>query len=510
MDVEQLRQIPSVESILHWDSVAPWIERLGRTTVVREVRAVVEEIRQEIRGGRLAQGPHAIRGESTPGDRSEYPTGGTPAARGPGEQEVSPASSTSAEGSIVVAQELERRLRTRFEALDRPSLRRVINATGVILHTNLGRAPLSAAALRALQDIGATYSNLEYDLAQGERGRREAHCQDLLRRLLNVEAALIVNNNAAAVLLVLNTLAEGGEVIVSRGELIEIGGAFRLPEIMAKSGALLREVGTTNRTRLDDYERVITDRTRLILRAHRSNFRIIGFTERPSLEDLVALAHRYGLPCYEDLGSGCLVDLSLWGISDEPIVAHSVAAGVDVCSFSGDKLLGGPQAGIIVGRAAILERLARNPLMRALRPDKLTLAALEATLRAYLTGQIEQIPVLRMIALTPEQLRRRARAFVARLRRTCGETFHVRLKEGVSVTGGGSAPEVGLRTTLVALRHQHLPTAELEARLRAANPPIIARIEEDELLLDLRTVSPEEEKEILRVLQESLAHARAK
>jgi len=477
MDTERLRAIPSVESILRWASVAPWIERLGRTTVVREVRAVVEEIREEIRTGRFT---------------------------------VVSASSTSAEGSDAVPQELERRLRARFEALERPSLRRVINATGVILHTNLGRAPLSTAALRAIHDIGAAYSNLEYDLVRGERGRREAHCQDLLRRLLDVEAALIVNNNAAAVLLVLNTLAEGGEVIVSRGELIEIGGAFRLPEIMAKSGALLREVGTTNRTRLDDYERAITDRTRLILRAHWSNFRIIGFTERPSLKDLVALAHRHGLPCYEDLGSGCLVDLSPWGISDEPTVPHSLADGVDVCSFSGDKLLGGPQAGIIVGRAAILERLARNPLMRAVRPDKLTLAALEATLRAYLTGQIEQIPVLRMIALTPEQLRRRARTFATRLRRTCGEALRVRLREGASVTGGGSAPEVGLRTTLVALRHQHLPTPELEARLRAANPPIIARIEGDELLLDLRTVPPEEEKEILRVLQELLAHAQAK
>ncbi len=476
MGVEQLRRIPSVESILRWASVAPWIERLGRTTVVREVRAVVEEIREEIRTGRFT---------------------------------VVSASSTSAEGSDAVPQELERRLRARFEALERPSLRRVINATGVILHTNLGRAPLSAAALRAIHDIGAAYSNLEYDLAQGERGRREAHCQDLLRRLLDVEAALIVNNNAAAVLLVLNTLAEGGEVIVSRSELIEIGGAFRLPEIMAKSGAFLREVGTTNRTRLEDYERAITDRTRLLLRAHWSNFRIIGFTERPPLKDLVALAHRYGLPCYEDLGSGCLVDLSPWGISDEPTVSHSLADGVDVCSFSGDKLLGGPQAGIIVGRAAILERLARNPLMRAVRPDKLTLAALEATLRAYLAGQIEQIPVLRMIALTPEQLRRRARTFATRLRRACGGAFHVRLREGASVTGGGSAPEVGLRTTLVALRHQHIPTSELEARLRAANPPIIARIEEDELLLDLRTVSPEEEKEILRALQELPAYALA-
>lgn len=453
--VERLRAIPSVESILRWPWVAPWIERLGRAVVVREVRTVAEALRRELRAGQFVED---------------------------------------------VPREIEQRVRGRLEALERPSLRRVINATGVILHTNLGRAPLSTAALQAIERIGAAYSNLEYDLARGERGRREAHCQEALRRLLDVEAALVVNNNAAAVLLVLNTLAEGGEVLVSRGELIEIGGAFRLPEIMAKSGAILREVGTTNRTRLDDYERAITERARLILRAHWSNFRIVGFTERPALRDLVALAHRHGLPCYEDLGSGCFVDLKPWGIPDEPTVAHSLAEGVDVCSFSGDKLLGGPQAGIIVGRATIIERLARNPLMRVVRPDKLTLAALEATLRAYLAGRIEEIPVLRMIALTPEYLRRRARSFARRLRRTCGEAFHLRLRDGLSVIGGGSAPEVGLRTTLVALRHERLSAHELETRLRAADPPIIARIEQDEVLLDLRTVAPEEERFILQTL----------
>jgi L-seryl-tRNA(Ser) seleniumtransferase len=462
MGVEQLRAIPSVESILRWASVAPWIERFGRPVIVREVRAVADELRRDLRAG------HPVED---------------------------------------VRREIERRLGARLEMLERPSLRRVINATGVILHTNLGRAPLSPAALQAIAHIGAAYSNLEYDLARGERGRREVHCQDVLRRLLDVEAALVVNNNAAAVLLVLNTLAEGGEVLVSRGELIEIGGAFRLPEIMAKSGAILREVGTTNRTRLDDYERAITERTRLILRAHWSNFRIVGFTERPPLRELVALARRYGVPCYEDLGSGGMVDLRPWGISDEPTVAQSLADGVDVCSFSGDKLLGGPQAGIIVGRAAILERLARNPLMRVVRPDKLTLAALEATLRAYLAGRIQEIPVLRMIALTPEQLRRRARAFARRLRQACATAFHVRVRDGLSVTGGGSAPEVGLRTTLVAVRHERLPAHEVEARLRAADPPIIARIEEGEVLFDLRTVSPEEEKLILHALSTIAASA---
>jgi len=458
MVVERLRAIPSVESILRWTSIAAWVERLGRAAVVREVRAVTEELRRELRAGHLVMAQEDV------------------------------------------PREIERRVRARLEAVERPSLRRVINATGVILHTNLGRAPLSAAALRAIERVGAGYSNLEYDLLRGERGRREVHCQDVLRRLLDVEAALVVNNNAAAVLLVLNTLAEGGEVLVSRGELIEIGGAFRLPEIMAKSGAILREVGTTNRTRLEDYERALTERTRLILRAHWSNFRIIGFTERPPLRDLVALAHRHGLPCYEDLGSGCFVDLRPWGVPDEPTVAHSLAEGVDVCSFSGDKLLGGPQAGIIVGRAAIIERLARNPLMRVVRPDKLTLAALEATLRAYLAGRLEEIPVLRMIALTPEQLRRRARAFARRLRRMCGDVFQVRLKDSASVTGGGSAPEVGLPTTLIALRHERLSAHDLEARLRAAEPPIITRIEEDEVLLDLRTVAPEEETLVLRAL----------
>ncbi len=456
MVVERLRAIPSVEAILHWDSVAPWIERLGRNVVVDEVRAVTEEVRGEIRAGRLTL--------------KEIP------------------------------REIERRLRARLEAFEHPSLRRVINATGVILHTNLGRAPLGRAALSALERIGGAYSNLEYDLARGERGRREVHCQDVLSRLLGVEAALVVNNNAAAVLLVLNTLAEGGEVIVSRGELIEIGGAFRLPEIMEKSGAILREVGTTNRTRLSDYERAITDRTRLILRAHWSNFRIIGFTERPSLRDLVALAHRHGLPCYEDLGSGCLVDLSPWGIPDEPAVPRALAEGVDVCSFSGDKVLGGPQAGIIVGRREIIERLARNPLMRVVRPDKLTLAALEATLRLYVSGRTEDIPALRMIAMSPSELRRRAQRLARQVKRAVGEMLRVRLREGTSVIGGGAAPEAKLPTTLIAVAHPELSAEELEARLRAHDPPIIARIEQEEVVLDLRAVFPEEEREVVRAL----------
>lgn len=459
MRTETLRAIPSIDAIVHWPAVQEFVSRLGPDLVTQAVRAVVEEVRGEILAGR---------GFSTPED---------------------------------LRREIEARVTRSCQKIESPSLRRVINATGVIIHTNLGRAPLSADALAALEEIGMHYSNLEYDLEAGRRGNREIHCQEILRQLLGVEAALVVNNNAAAVFLVLNTLAEGGEVIVSRGELVEIGGSFRLPEIMEKSGAILREVGTTNRTRLSDYRRAISERTRLILRVHRSNFRIVGFTEQPDLSDLVALAHECGLPCFEDLGSGCLVDLSPWGIADEPTVAHSLSMGVDLCSFSGDKLLGGPQAGIIVGRASLIEKIKRNPLMRAVRPDKLTFAALEATLRSYLRGSSEQeIPVLRMIVLSPAALRRRAQRFVQRARRMGDSRWRFSLRPGYSVTGGGSAPETRLDTTLIAVHRDDLSANELAKKLRDAQPPVIARIEDDRLVLDLRTVQPDEERLLLDVL----------
>lgn len=372
-----------------------------------------------------------------------------------------------------------------LEALARPSLRRVINATGVILHTNLGRAPLPALSAQGW------YSNLEYDLDSGRRGRRDVHTAALLDRLLGARS-IVVNNNAAAVFLVLHALAgDGGEVIVSRGELIEIGDGFRIPEIMARSGARLVEVGTTNRTRIEDYRGAITGRTRLLMRVHPSNFHIAGFTGRPELKELAALGGEFGLPVYEDLGSGCMKDLREYGV-DEPPARASLDAGVDLVSFSGDKLLGGPQAGIIAGGSELVERCRRNPMFRALRVDKLTISALETALRHYLLEQWERLPVFRMLMQTPEELRARAESFAA--------AVGADVVEGESLLGGGSTPEKTLPSWLVALRGG---AVELERRLRAADPPVIARIEKDRLLLDLRTVAPEEEAELARIVNEA-------
>jgi len=370
--------------------------------------------------------------------------------------------------------------------LTRPSLGRVINATGVILHTNLGRAPLPA-----YQPIPA-YSNLEFDLATGRRGKRDAHVGGLLERLLGAPA-IAVNNNAAAVFLALHELAAGLEVLVSRGELIEIGDGFRIPDIMARSGAVVREVGATNRTHLEDYREAITPRTRLILRVHPSNFRIGGFTSRPELGELVALGKERGVPVYEDLGSGCLIDLSAHGV-DEPLAAKSLQAGVDLVSFSGDKLLGGPQAGIIAGKSDLLARLRRNPMFRTFRLDKLVLQALETTLRLFVLGDHNRIPVLRMISLSAEEIRARAEAVITRL-----GGLEAELIPGESVVGGGSTPGQSLPTWLIAVTSES-PGA-LERKLRSAEPPVLARIEKDRLLVDLRTVQPEEVEELVAALQ---------
>ncbi len=395
-------------------------------------------------------------------------------------------------------EEIERRLEARAERLARPSLRRVINATGVIIHTNLGRAPLARAALDAITDVGAHYSNLEYDLNRGERGKRESHCRELLARLTGSESAIVANNNAAAVLLVLNTLAEGGEVIVSRGELIEIGGSFRIPDVMEKSGARLREVGTTNRTRIEDFERAINENTRLILRVHPSNYRIIGFTERPSVNEIADLARRAGIPSFEDLGSGCLVDLAPYGVKDEPVVAESLKAGIDVVSFSGDKMLGGPQAGIIAGSRAIIDRVRKNPLMRALRVDKMTYAAIEATLRLYERGAAEsEIPVIQAIAMSRDEIQARAARLAQSISHASGDRLKATLEDGDSVIGGGSAPEVKLPTVLVAIEDKEMSADAIEERLRNYAVPIITRTERDRVLIDLRTVSASEEAIIL-------------
>ena len=385
------------------------------------------------------------------------------------------------------------------ERLDRqfaPSLVPVINATGVVLHTNLGRAPLASAALARLLAVGGRYSTLEYDLALGARGRRDVHAEAMLRHLTGAEAAVVVNNNAAATLLMLAALAAGREVIVSRGELVEIGGGFRVPDVMAQSGAVLREVGTTNKTRAADYAAAIGERTALILRVHPSNFRVEGFTERPELAELVALGARFGVPVAEDLGSGQLSsdpDHPLARI--EPTVAATVAAGADICCFSGDKLLGGPQAGILVGRAAIVDRVRRHPLMRALRVDKLTYAALEATLEEYAAGRARTtVPVQRMLTMSAEEIHGRAAALAGRIEAIAG--WRATLVPGASPVGGGSAPGVELATWLVAVAREDLTPDGLEKRLRALAPPVIARIERDRVLLDLRTVLPEQDAEI--------------
>jgi L-seryl-tRNA(Ser) seleniumtransferase len=369
--------------------------------------------------------------------------------------------------------------------LERPSLRRVINATGVVLHTNLGRAPLGAGSPIA------GYSNLEYDLASGKRGKRDVHISGLLDRLVGAPG-IAVNNNAAAIFLALNELAAGGEVIVSRGELIEIGDGFRIPEIMARSGANLREVGATNRTAIADYRDAVNDRTRLLLRVHPSNFRITGFTARPSLGELAALGRERDLPVYEDLGSGCVVDLRAFGV-EEPLIRESLEAGADLVSFSGDKLLGGPQAGILAGKGELIARLRRNPLFRALRLDKLIYQALENTLRSLLLERWEEVPAIAMIRQTPDEIRARAEGLLAQI-----PELRAAIVNGESVIGGGATPEQSIPTVVIAIACDVVAS---ERKLRAGSPPVIARIENELLTIDLRTVAAGEEAELAAALR---------
>jgi L-seryl-tRNA(Ser) seleniumtransferase len=377
----------------------------------------------------------------------------------------------------------------------KPKLRPVLNATGVIIHTNLGRAPLSQAALEAIRQAAQGYSNLEYDLDAGERGSRHALVTDLLRRLTGAEDALVTNNNAAAVLLILSALGQGGEAIISRGQLVEIGGGFRIPDVMRQSGVSLVEVGTTNRTYAADFEAAITDRTALLLRVHASNFRQIGFIHQPTLEELVDVGARHHLPVVDDLGSGSLLDTARFGLANEPMVQSSVAAGTALVAFSGDKLLGGPQAGIVVGRAAAIGRLRRHPLMRAIRPDKMTLAALAATLVYYVRGEAErEVPVWRMIGAPVDSLEARARALAAQLGATAAQTQ--------SAIGGGSLPGQTQPSWAVVLETRAADA--LAAALRRANPPVIAHIEDGRVLLDLRAILPEQDELLTAAVRDAL------
>jgi L-seryl-tRNA(Ser) seleniumtransferase len=386
-------------------------------------------------------------------------------------------------------------IQERVELATRPRLRSVINASGVVIHTNLGRAPLSGAALAAAEEASAGYSNLEYDLDKGERGSRHSLVSDLLKRLTGAEDALVTNNNAAAVLLILSALAQGREAIISRGQLVEIGGGFRIPDVMRQSGVALVEVGTTNRTYAADFEAAITDATALLLRVHASNFLIVGFVHQPTLEELVAVGVKHGRLVVDDLGSGSLLDSSRFGLASEPMVQASVATGVSLTAFSGDKLLGGPQAGIIVGHASAIATLRRHPLMRAIRPDKLTLAALGATLVHYVRGEAEhEVPVWRMISASAEVLEERARALAAKV---SGSAVQTR-----SAIGGGSLPGQTQPSCAVAL--QSASPDALAASLRKASTPVVARIEDDRVLLDLRAVLPEQDALLESVVRAAL------
>jgi L-seryl-tRNA(Ser) seleniumtransferase len=407
------------------------------------------------------------------------------------------------EASVPDHAELVQRMVNRVHEQVRPSLRRVVNGTGVVVHTNLGRSRLAQSAIKLLVEVSENYSNLEFDLLEGQRGSRYSHVEGILKELTQAEAALVVNNNAAAVYLALQTHAQGKEVIVSRGELVEIGGSFRIPEVMARSGSVLVEVGTTNKTHLPDYEHAITSNTRIILKVHKSNFEIVGFTEEVSLAELVQLGSKHGIMVMEDLGSGCFVDLSKYGLKNEPTVRETLAAGVDLVTFSGDKLLGGPQAGLILGKAQYLDPIEKNPLNRAFRIDKLTLAALEATLQLYRREEeaMQEIPTLALLCVPFRVLKSRARRLIKRLRGVSDGRMHLKVLPGNSRVGGGALPMQALPTQLVALTCSSMSAAKLEQRLRGNDPPIIGRIEQEKVLLDVRTIRDDELPLIERALR---------
>jgi L-seryl-tRNA(Ser) seleniumtransferase len=452
---QALRKIPSVDEILSRPEIVRLLEIHSRNVVVEAIRKGLGRLRKEI----LHQSELSHLEDTLFSFESLYP---------------------------LFQKEIDQQVQPRFH--------RVINATGVVIHTNLGRAPLHHSAINHLIEVSKTYSNLEYDLELGERGSRYIHVEEILCRLSGAESALVVNNNAGAVLLVLNTIAEGKEVIVSRGELIEIGGAFRIPDVMKRSGALLREVGTTNRTHLNDYEKAIGPHTALLLKVHTSNFRVMGFTSEVPLQDLVQLGRENQLPVVNDLGSGCLIDLTQYGLEKEPTVQETIKTGVDAVTISGDKLLGGPQAGIILGKKKFLDLFKSNPLTRALRIDKLTLAALESTLLLYLDEKraMEEIPTLRMLSLDKRELKRRGKRLLRRLLGMMSQRMIFALREDVSQVGGGALPLQELPTIVVSIKPLDFSVNSLEENLRKGDLPIISRISKEELILDMRTIFDEE------------------
>jgi len=455
----RLRNVPSVDRLIRTDVAIELATRIGIKRVTALARLVTSEIRTAV------------------------------------QSESESANGQSAESLLINATQ---RLEEVATLESRLGIRNVINATGVVLHTNLGRAPLSKAAQTAISEEAARYCTLEYDNASGLRGKRGARAEALLRELTGAEEALVVNNCAAAALLILAVLAGDGETLVSRGELVEIGGDFRVPDVMASSGTRMIEVGTTNRTHLDDYRKAITSKTRLIMRVHPSNYRVIGFTSSPRLDELAALAREAMIPLYEDAGSGQLSDLSELGVEGEPIIEQLIAGGADLVSFSGDKLLGSVQAGLIVGKRGIVDRLRRHPLYRALRSDKLRLAALEATLAAHQRNRAE-VPVLQMLSLTKQDISTRAQSLLSQVSNN-SKTVHLDLIDSESAIGGGAGPTANLPTTVIAVSDQNRTAQEIETVLRTSLPPVIARIADQKVLLDLRTVFPDQEDSLRRTL----------
>ena len=467
MKKEELRKIPSVDALLGTGELVKPAEIFGREAVVRAARTVLEEVREDI-----------LAGAGLPGDKAD------------------------------VLRLLANRIAERLESQAEPSLRSCINATGIVIHTGLGRAVLSGEALEAVSDVLRGYSTLAVDPETGRRGDRDSHLAGLICRLCGAEAATVVNNNAAATVLILNTLARGKEVIISRGQLVEIGGSFRMPDVMETSGAILREVGTTNKTHLRDYAAAVNERTGAILRVHHSNYRIVGFAEEPGLEELVELGNARNIPVIDDLGSGALVDLAPYGLENEPLVQKSIQAGASVVCFSGDKLIGGPQSGILVGKADIMAKIKKNPLKRAFRCGKMTIAALEATLKLFLNQDKlnERHPVYRMLSLTPENLMKRARQLERRLKQRLSEGNSVRVQDGGSEVGSGSVPAQTLPTKLVSVKSRRFSADELAKKLRLNRPPVFTRILKDEIVFDLRTIRPGEdaavEEALIRILNQ--------